>query len=726
MLSSTIGPTMLCFSGTQPWARFPELWADWWLGDALGALVIAPVILTLARTPPLSRWPEWIEIALLVAATALITHAVFGPFADLAPASAPLEYVVFPFVIAAAVRLAQPATSLVVLAAAAVTLADTVSGAGPFAGAEAHRSLVLLQTFMAVLAGTGLVLAAAITERETGDRRRAAAYAVSEVLTGMTSVSAIGMPILRAVCENLDWPVGVLWLLDRQAGRLRAAAVWHRPEIALAEFDAATRAWEVVPGAGLPGRVWAEGRPVWIEDVGADPGFFRAFPARRVGIRGAFAVPIRVGTDVLGVIECYNQTVVSPDEDLLRTLTAVGNSIGQFLERGRVESEVLEGQRHTRAILETALDAIIGMDHRGLVTEFNPAAERMFGFRRAEAVGRELAALIIPGELRDQHREGIVRFLATGAGPFLDRRVETYGLHASGRSFPVEVAITKVADAPPRFTGFVRDLTTRRDAERERDDLLQRELRARQDAEAANRAKDDFLATLSHELRTPLNAILGWTRMLLDGTMDEESVRKALQVVDRNARLQARLVEDILDVSRIISGGLTLDLQPVALDTVIGAALDAVRPAADARHIQLRSRLAAASQVTEGDPERLQQIVWNLLANAVKFTDPGGVVTVELEGAGDWIRIRVSDTGIGIEPEFLPHIYDRFRQADGSVSRRFGGLGLGLAIVRHLVDRHGGTVSAASGGRGQGATFTVELRRFDSARALAKLDLQPR
>jgi len=394
-------------------------------------------------------------------------------------------------------------------------------------------------------------------------------------------------------------------------------------------------------------------------------------------------------------------------------MSAVGNQVGQFIGRKRGETTVMQGQRRTRAILDSALDAIIGMDHQGVITEFNPAAERIFGYAREDALGRELAALLIPRALRDSHRGGLARYLTTGEGPFIDRRIETTAWHADGTEFPVEVSITRVPDEePPRFTGFVRDLTARAQAERERELLLERESTARREAETANRAKDDFLATLSHELRTPLNAIVGWTRMLLDGTLDQRSTKRALQVIDRNAHLQAQLVADILDVSRITTGGLRLDVRPVDLGSVIGAALDSVRPAADAKKIQIRSRLAPSARLTDGDPQRLQQIIWNLLSNAVKFTQPGGVVDVDLLDAGrDAVRIRVADDGAGIAPEFLPHVFERFRQADGSVSRQHGGLGLGLAIVRHLVELHGGTVHAESAGVGRGSTFTIELPR---------------
>jgi signal transduction histidine kinase len=277
----------------------------------------------------------------------------------------------------------------------------------------------------------------------------------------------------------------------------------------------------------------------------------------------------------------------------------------------------------------------------------------------------------------------------------------------------VEVAITKVAVDPQVFTGFVRDVTDRTTAERERRRLLERELAAREQAESANRAKDEFLATLSHELRTPLNAIVGWTRMLLDGTLDEATSRRALQIIDRNAHTQVQLVEDILDVSRIITGKLSLDVRPVDLGAIIGMVLESVSPAAEAKQIRLWSTLAPSARNTMADPKRLQQIIWNLISNALRFTPQGGSVGVELSDCGaNNVCIKITDTGAGIAPEFLPHLFERFSQADSSTTRQHGGLGLGLAIVRHLTELHGGTVKAESQGRGTGATFTVELPKL--------------
>jgi PAS domain S-box-containing protein len=252
-------------------------------------------------------------------------------------------------------------------------------------------------------------------------------------------------------------------------------------------------------------------------------------------------------------------------------------------------------------------------------------------------------------------------------------------------------------------------VTAREDALRIRDEMLKREQVAREEAESANRSKDEFLATVSHELRTPLNAILGWAHMLRASKLDQNTQTRALETIERNAKSQAQLIEDILDVSRIVTGKLRLDVRPVDLAVVIEGAIEAVRPAADARGIRIDTIMDPSADAVSGDPDRVQQIVWNLVSNAVKFTGKGGRVQIQLRRASSYAEIVVGDTGQGISADFLPHVFDRFRQADATSTRRHGGLGLGLAIVRHLVEMHGGTVAASSPGEGLGATFTVRL-----------------
>src|SRR5262249_40960107 len=223
------------------------------------------------------------------------------------------------------------------------------------------------------------------------------------------------------------------------------------------------------------------------------------------------------------------------------------------------------------------------------------------------------------------------------------------------------------------------------------------------------RMKDEFLATISHELRTPLTSILGWATMLTTGLLSESQIQHALEVIEQSAKSQARLVDDILDTSRIITGRLKLDAHPVDIEQVLQAAVDVIRPAADAKGIELRTLIEDHGNLVFGDTNRLQQVIWNLLFNSVKFTEGGGSIEARLSRVGNQVDISVTDTGIGIEPDFLPHVFDRFRQADSTPTRRYGGMGLGLAIVRHVVEMHGGSVSASSKGKGYGSTFKVRF-----------------
>src|SRR5215207_3098154 len=293
------------------------------------------------------------------------------------------------------------------------------------------------------------------------------------------------------------------------------------------------------------------------------------------------------------------------------------------------------------------------------------------------------------------------------------------------RVIPSE-SYTSLADAEERLRAVTllqqqarslqREIAERKEAEEalrsaleERERLLVREQIARAEAESANRLKDEFLATVSHELRTPLTAIIGWSHMLRHAALDEATAARGLETIERNAQAQAQLVEDILDVSRVITGKLRLNIGPVDAASVVNEAIDSVQLAAETKGIKLEVRLDPSARHVAGDAGRLQQVVWNLLSNAIKFTPAGGRVEVRMERAGSDAQIRVSDTGCGIAPDFLPFIFDRFRQADGTSTRCHGGLGLGLAIVRHLVELHGGTVHAGSGGEGSGAVFTVQL-----------------
>jgi PAS domain S-box-containing protein len=362
-----------------------------------------------------------------------------------------------------------------------------------------------------------------------------------------------------------------------------------------------------------------------------------------------------------------------------------------------------------QAILEGALDCIITMDHRGLITEFNPAAERTFGYGRDEVIGRLLGEVVVPPAHRAAHFAGLKRYLQQGGGNIVGQRLEITAKRKDGTEFPVELTVTRnPGGESPTFTGFIRDVTDLRRIER----LLRQESEEKEHllaSERADRLKDEFLSTVSHELRTPLNAILGWAQLLKTGRLGPDESGQGIEVIERNVRVQAQIIEDLLDMSRIVSGKIRLDVQRTALIPVIEAAIATVRPAADAKEIRLQKVLDPLAGPVMDDANRLQQIVWNLLSNAIKFTPKQGRVQVFLQRVNSHLEIAVADSGQGIKPEFLPYVFDRFRQADSSTTRAHGGLGLGLAIVKQLVELHGGTVHASSPGEGQGATFTVSL-----------------
>jgi signal transduction histidine kinase len=282
-------------------------------------------------------------------------------------------------------------------------------------------------------------------------------------------------------------------------------------------------------------------------------------------------------------------------------------------------------------------------------------------------------------------------------------------LKSGATDYVLKQRLGRLAPSVRRALREAEDRRERRRAEKQLAEMLEREQAARKEAEVANRLKDEFLATVSHELRTPLNAMLGWARLLRDGKLDGATARRAVEIIERNALSQQKLIEDLLDVSRIVSGKLRTEAAPVNPAAVVEAAVDAVRPTAEAKGVRLEVAIEKQAGPVSGDHMRLQQVVLNLLSNAIKFTPQGGRVEVRLARVESHVELRVSDTGQGIEPRFLPHVFDPFWQEDGSSAKRHGGLGLGLAIVRHLVKMHGGSVTAESEGAGKGATFIVKL-----------------
>ena len=400
--------------------------------------------------------------------------------------------------------------------------------------------------------------------------------------------------------------------------------------------------------------------------------------------------------------------------------------ITRDLSAGREADETLrESEERFRLLVDVVEDyAIFMLDPQGNVASWNRGAERIKGYRPDEIIGRHFSAFYRTEDVQSRHPQHELE-IATEVGRFEE---EGWRVRKDGSVFWASVTITAVRDAEGTLRGFAkvtRDLTSRRAVEQARLELV-REQAARAEADRANQVKDEFLAVLSHELRTPLNAIVGWAHLLRapSGLLPEQ-VTRGLEAIERNATIQTQIVSDVLDISRITSGKVRLSARRVDAREFVMAAVDTTRPTAEARRIDLRPTLPSEPLFIWADPDRLQQVIWNLLSNALKFTPAGGRVEVTLATHGSRLEISVRDNGIGIRPEFLPHVFESFRQADSSSSRAHGGLGLGLAIVKRLVELHGGDVRAESEGEGCGTALTVTLPLLPLAGVDSVADPEP-
>jgi len=417
--------------------------------------------------------------------------------------------------------------------------------------------------------------------------------------------------------------------------------------------------------------------------------------------------------------------IVRPD-GAVRWLEGVGQVM--YDEQGRPDrmvgvcteiTERKQAEERFRLAVEAAPAAMIMVDGRGTIVLANALTERLLGYARSEILGRSIETLV-PPRFHGSHSEYRTTFFANASQRPMGAGRDLYAVRKDGSEVPVEIGLSPVETPEGTFVlAAVTDITQRKQIDEERAQLLVREQTARAEVERASQLKDEFLAVLSHELRTPLNAVIGYAHLLSSGVLSPERASHAIQAIERNAQSQARLVESLLDLSRIMAGKLELDLQRLDLSRIVDAAADVIRPDAEVKGVGLEIVGPASPIALIGDGGRLQQVLWNLLSNAVKFTPREGRVTIRCAEQNAHVRIEISDTGRGISPEFLPYVFDRFSQSDGESRGSKAGLGLGLALVREMVYAHGGAVVAESRGEGCGSTFVVTLPQSTGADALA-------
>jgi PAS domain S-box-containing protein len=391
---------------------------------------------------------------------------------------------------------------------------------------------------------------------------------------------------------------------------------------------------------------------------------------------------------------------VSPIKNVYGEVIGASKIAQDISQRKRAEVALRTSEARKAAFFRTALDCIISMDHEGRVLEFNPAAERTFGYREDDVVGKELASLIIPPALRDQHRRGLAHYLATGEGPVLNRRLEMIGVRSDGTELPVELTVSRVqSEGPPVFTAHLRDITERKQLENQLRQYIA-------DLSEADRRKDEFLAMLAHELRNPLAAI-GYSMHLLNASPDQLSL--ATEITERQVRQLTHLIDDLLDVSRITANRIQLRKEAVDASVLVTRAVGSARPAIEERKHKLAVDISNQEMPLLADPTRIEQVIVNLLTNAAKYTPEGGDISVKAYPENEHAVIKVRDSGVGIPREMLARVFELFMQVDPTIDRAAGGLGIGLTVVRHLTEMHGGTVSAASEGLGKGSEFSVRL-----------------
>jgi PAS domain S-box-containing protein len=731
ILGATVGVASLILAGFAEWDRYPSIWITWWLGDAVGDLIVAPLILIWLTQSRLRITARRIAEALgLLCSLLLIAYLLF--VLNVPPN---LEYVMILPLLWAAFRFGQRGAVTAAFVMCAIALVGTLNGVGPFVYANPDASLLHVQSFMGTIALAALMLAAANSERQRAEQRLEVQDAVSRILVESPALKEAAPRVVQVLCERAGWDLGAVWNIDPVTNELRHVDVWQTPSAQAPRFMAATKEGRFVRGTGLPGRVRTTGRAVWIADVAVDENFKRAQLAVRDGLHGAFGFPIKLGDKILGVIECFSREIRQPDNHFLELVNDIGRQLGHYMERKRTEDLLRESEERLRAMIETAVDGIITIEETGAVISVNPAAEHIFGYTSAEMVGLN-AAMLMPDMGPADYRN------CTGTSR------EVQGRRRDGTNFPLELTVSESRVCDNRIlTGIVRDITERKMAQdlvrqaqdelrRTNEMLEKRVLERTAELQQANAAllrtieeqkklegqlrqaqKMEIIGTMSggiaHDFNNILNIIQGYADVIGMESSTSRQTANNLKLIIEQIQRGASLVRHLLTVARKTETRLaTMDANQFVLS--MGDLIKQAFP----KTIDISLELGPMLPSVLADTNQLSQALLNISVNARDAMPAGGKLTIktsQVDGhdlrarrfeadADSYIAIEIADTGTGMNEAVQNRIFEPFFTTKGVGE----GSGLGLAIVDGIIKEHNGFIDVKSR-PGEGSVFHLYL-----------------
>jgi PAS domain S-box-containing protein len=701
---------------------FWHVWYAWWTSDVLGVLLVAPVIMTWSGVATLTfkavKAYRIAEAICLFAAMTLVAAFVFGAESKPTSMLAPLPYQTLPFLLWAAMRFGPPGASTASLGLALVAVWTTARGVGPFAmaGASVGEHVLSAQVFLGVSILTPLVLAAAVSKHqqtEAGLQRQSSfvhllqrvAIAANEALT----VEDAMQTCLDQVCTHTGWPVGHVYVATADgAGILAPSPIWSLKDPERFEtLRQITERTVLPPGVGLPGRVFARGKPAWIIDVTKDANFPRMRAVEDMGVRAGFGFPVLVGKEVVAVLEFFAAEAAEPDEALLEVMAHIGTQLGRVVERMRAQEALRASELKFRSVVESASDGMILADSAGTIIAWNKSARLIFGYDEEEMLGQPLTRLM-PERYRDPHRRGLEQFRATGKARVIGRTVELHGLRKDGSEFPLELSVSTWKTGEHTFYGgIIRDITERKRGEEEirrlNAELAQRVV----ELDATNKEIEAFSYSISHNLRAPLRALAGFSGILLEEHTPylSDDVQRYLQRIQDNAQNMGRLMDALLDFMRLSRQPLRIQL--IAPADLVRQGLDELCHTHEGRRVDIA---IGDLPVCQADPAMLKQVFLNLLSNAFKFSRRQEVARIEVGCQADATpRARVyyvKDNGVGFDMQYAAKLFGVFERLHSP--QDYEGIGVGLAVVQRIIHRHGGQIWAEAAVN-QGATFYFTL-----------------